>query len=61
MSRVQSHPEGEVNKKSRYEAPAIIYEGVITTRAGSVINSIFNPDERQVDPGDLFGNGDGRG
>ena len=37
-----------------YEAPAVIYEGMITTRAGTPTG---NPDgDRAVDPADLFGN-----
>ena len=36
-----------------YEVPAVIYEGVITTRAGSPTGSA--DDSRAVDPADLFG------
>lgn len=43
-------------KRSPYEAPAIIYEGLITTRAGSVPQS---PDRNSgsgaADPGNAFG------
>lgn len=35
-----------------YQAPAVVYEGVITTRAGSPFG---NPDDAGVDPTDLFG------
>ena len=38
-------------KRNRYEAPAIIFEGRITTRAGTTLG---NPDT-DVDPADLFG------
>ena len=36
-----------------YEAPAIIYEGQITTRAGTPL-----PESGGMDPADLFGNVD---
>lgn len=38
-----------------YETPAIIYEGVITTRAGSPVN---DPDKSGIDPADIFGTND---
>ncbi len=42
-------------KRTRYEAPEVIYETVITTRAGSP--SPFRiEDPSGVDPLDLFGN-----
>ena len=42
-------------KKLAYQSPAIIYEGMITTRAGSPIG--FGGDgEDSVDPANLFGN-----
>ena len=37
-----------------YESPAIIYEGEITTRAGSPPGPGF--EDPGVDPADLFGN-----
>lgn len=37
-----------------YVTPAVIYEGQITARAGSVIGD--KPDGGAVDPTDLFGN-----
>jgi hypothetical protein len=43
-------------KREPYQRPAIIYEGFITTRAGSPINSVPDGD-RTVDPADLFGDG----
>jgi hypothetical protein len=42
------------SKKNTYEAPAIIYQGIITTRAGSNIGA--GSGEGIVDPADLFGN-----
>ena len=42
------------NEKSTYEAPAIIYKGIITTRAGSPVGD--DPSGAgSVDPADLFG------
>jgi len=38
-----------------YQSPAVIYEGTISTRAGSPIGPIAPSDERGVDPVDLFG------
>ncbi len=37
-----------------YEAPAVIYEGLITTRAGTPTGSTGS--DNAVDPADLFGN-----
>ncbi len=51
-------PQGIQNKEKvekSYEAPAVIYEGLITTRAGTVISGPVNGDP-SVDPADLFGN-----
>lgn len=51
-----SHPEHRKNKeKTTYEAPAIIYETVITTRAGSPLST--DDSNPGVDPADLFGSG----
>ncbi len=44
----------EQNEHAIYEAPAIVYEGVISTRAGSPITSA--PKGDAVDPADLFNN-----
>ena len=38
-----------------YQPPAVIYEGTISTRAGSPIGPISPSDDRVVDPVDLFG------
>lgn len=43
------------NEKTVYEAPAIIYKGFITTRAGSVFGNPNGSGESSVDPADLFG------
>lgn len=39
--------------KPEYEAPAVIYEGFITTRAGTPVSLTGN--DTGVDPTDLFG------
>lgn len=41
----------ETNKQA-YETPQVIYEGIITTRAGTPTG---NPESGGVDPADLFG------
>lgn len=41
-------------KKLEYEAPAIIYEGELTTRAGS--SGTSSPLDFEADPTKLFGN-----
>lgn len=46
--------ENKQESRVVYEAPAIIYESVITTRAGSPL-SINGSDADGVDPADLFG------
>lgn len=46
-------PESTQQERSEgvpYEAPAIVYEGQISTRAGTPITPVA------VDPADLFGN-----
>lgn len=42
-----------------YTAPAIIYEGQISTRAGLPVGSIAPIDGGKVDPIDLFSNQNG--
>jgi len=42
-----------LQKSAPYEAPAIIYEGLLSTRAGTLLPGSQNPDG--VDPADLFG------
>lgn len=45
------------NEQNLYEAPAIIYKGTITTRAGSPFSEGSSKSgESSVDPADLFGN-----
>ena len=49
----------EKREKKSYEPPSIIYEGLISTRAGSP-TSLSGESEggaSLVDPADLFGNG----
>ena len=47
----------EKQQKKPYEPPALVYEGVITTRAGSPATLVGDGEESGVDPADLFGNG----
>ena len=49
--------ETRVDQRASYEAPAIIYEGVISTRAGTgdPLGDGSGSDD-SVDPADLFGN-----
>lgn len=51
-------PEKESTKvvRAAYEAPAIVYESIITTRAGSPQGGTDSAGS-DVDPADLFGNG----
>ena len=37
-----------------YKRPLIIYEGIISTRAGSPVGSVDNNGATGVDPADLF-------
>lgn len=55
-STVQQAQQPTVNNNSQYtyEVPAIIYEGTITTRAGSPLGG--GDGDAGVDPADLFGN-----
>jgi hypothetical protein len=48
----KTNSKEQSDRRATYEAPAIIYEGVITTRAGS---PVFSPEGDGVDPADLFG------
>jgi hypothetical protein len=48
-------PQEEGQELSSYQVPAIIYEGEITTRAGTFGGS---PGDAGVDPSDLFGTSD---
>ena len=51
-----SSSKGKDQKSKPYETPAIIYEGTITTRAGSGGEGpIAPPDDNKVNPEDLFG------
>ncbi len=42
------------DQRAPYEAPAIVYEGLISTRAGSTVTGGAGSDA--VDPADLFNN-----
>jgi hypothetical protein len=45
--------ENAEEKRAVYETPAIVYEGLISTRAGSPL--IVPDDGEGIDPSDLFG------
>ncbi len=51
--------ENKRTQRKHYEAPAVIYESVITTRAGSPLSATDGEQDPSsgVDPADLFGNG----
>jgi hypothetical protein len=45
------------DRRLPYQKPAIIYQGTITTRAGSPATITGDPEDAGVDPSDLFGDG----
>jgi hypothetical protein len=51
----QDADEKKKRKRVPYEKPAIIYESVITTRAGSGITGAPEDEGGAADPADLFG------
>lgn len=57
-NQFMNHPESSNPSKVRapYETPAIIYEGLITTRAGDSLEKYGNnnPTEFITDPVDIF-------
>lgn len=50
-----AEPESEPPARVVYEAPAVIYEGIISTRAGTPMSIEPDPVKDGVDPADLFG------
>lgn len=46
-------PQKDQNEKRPYAAPQIIYEGQISTRAGSPLSNPSGVND--IDPSDLFG------
>jgi hypothetical protein len=46
----------KMEEKRPYAPPAIIYNGTISTRAGSPIGGSNDPEAGAVDPADLFSN-----
>jgi hypothetical protein len=59
-NRTVTEPKDKDTRAERepYEAPAIIYEGLITTASGGVSTSPqSNPTGRGADPADIFGGG----
>lgn len=53
----KTREDGEKGEKRPYKQPAIIFEGIITTHAGSPTPLTGDGDDNAVDPADLFGNG----
>ena len=51
MKSLPENKKVEKNQCLPYEAPAVLYEGAISTRAGS---PLIVPDGNDVDPADLF-------
>ncbi|MCL4867650.1 MAG: hypothetical protein KJ063_01665 [Anaerolineae bacterium] len=49
----------QAQKVANYQPPAIIYEGTISTRAGSPIGPRPGGDDQAIDPVDLFGDDEG--
>lgn len=52
----ENSPPQDSGERLPYEAPLIIYEGELTTRAGTPPNTITG--DYDVDPSKLFGNVD---
>lgn len=50
----EQHESLEARLPRVYQSPKIIYEGTISTRAGSPTDPIVPSDDRVVDPVDLF-------
>ncbi len=50
MKKIWSNEK--ISERAPYETPAVIYEGLISTRAGT---TVLNSDDGDVDPADLFG------
>jgi len=54
MNIINGQPQQDQSLRE-YQTPAIIYEGVISTRAGSPVGPIAPTDLESPDPIDLFG------
>ncbi|MCP4424148.1 MAG: hypothetical protein GY803_06630 [Chloroflexi bacterium] len=52
MKQLPGKERAHDEKRAVYEAPAIVYEGVIGTRAGSPLGHPTGSDD--IDPADLF-------
>ncbi len=52
-----NHEPKKQEKRTPYEPPRIIYQGKISTRAGSPLGTGPDSSPNGVDPADLFGNG----
>ncbi|HSH05928.1 MAG TPA: hypothetical protein VLL52_25660 [Anaerolineae bacterium] len=59
LSQSQPNEQEQVSYQApaltRYQAPAIVYEGEITTRAGSAFGGLTSDDPEYLDPNSLFG------
>jgi len=54
MKQDKAQPQAQDKQdRKQYEAPAVIYESAITTRAGSPLGNPSGSDG--IDPADLFG------
>lgn len=53
MKQLPEKKRSEEKERATYEAPAIIYEGAISTRAGTPLGN--QPGGEGIDPADLFG------
>lgn len=56
MAQDKAEPQAQEKQAGKgYQAPAVIYDGVISTRAGSP--TTFAPEKagQSIDPADLFG------
>ncbi len=50
MKKIWSNEK--ISERAPYETPAVIYEGLISTRAGT---TVLNVGDGAADPADLFG------
>ncbi len=53
----QAEKKGLIGKREPYEAPAIIYEGQITTRSGSPDTTSGGSSQPNMDPANIFNGG----
>lgn len=60
MRSINQQRVGNSNERLPYEVPAIIYEGLISTRAGTSLpgSSTNSSASKAADPADIFGGSD---